>query len=68
MVSLYYSLLRRAPQSQVADEMVLLGMLALVGNTWRARWKYRHFAEISALRALWIQVVGVVFIREPKLT
>ena len=38
----------------------LKGKLALAGNTWRARWKYRLFAEISWLQALWIQVKGVV--------
>ena len=45
----------------------LRGKLALAGNTFRARWKYRHFSEISWLRALWIQAKGVLFIRQPKL-
>ena len=43
------------------------GKLALVGNTIRARWKYRHFAEISMIQALWIQVKGVLFNKHPKL-
>ena len=43
------------------------GKLALAGNTWRARWKYKHFAEISMIHALWIQVKGFLFIKEPKL-
>jgi hypothetical protein len=43
------------------------GKLALVGNTWRARWKYHYFSEISMLHALWIQVKGFLFIKEPKL-
>ena len=43
------------------------GKLALVGNTWRARWKYREFAEIGWMRALWIQVTGVVFFKNPQL-
>lgn len=43
------------------------GKLALVGNTWRARWKYREFTEISWLQALWIQVKGSVFMKEPKI-
>ena len=43
------------------------GKLALVGNTIRARWKYRHFAEISMIHALWIQVKGVLLNRHPKL-
>lgn len=45
----------------------LKGKLALVGNTWRARWKYHYFAEISMLHALWIQVKGFLFEKNPKL-
>ena len=40
------------------------GKLSLAGNTWRARWKYHYFSEISMLHALWIQVKGFLFIRE----
>ncbi|MCI7178856.1 MAG: nucleotidyltransferase family protein [Bacteroidales bacterium] len=43
------------------------GKLALVGNTWRARWKYHYFAEINWLQALWIQAYGVLFDKHPKL-
>ena len=43
------------------------GKLALVGNTWRARWKYRYFSEDSMLKALWIQVKGVLFEKNPRL-
>jgi len=43
-----------------------IGKLALAGNTWRARWKYRNFAEMSWLRALWIQIKGYLFIKEPS--
>lgn len=43
------------------------GKLALVGNTWRARWKYHYFAEISWIQALWIQVRGFLFEKKPKL-
>lgn len=43
------------------------GKLALVGNTWRARWKYHYFTDISWIQALWIQAKGYVFIKEPKL-
>lgn len=46
----------------------LKGKLALAGNTWRARWKYRYFTEISWVKALWIQVKGFLFIKEPKLS
>ena len=44
------------------------GKMALVGNTLRARWKYRHFTEISTLHALWIQVKGFLFIKDPVLS
>lgn len=45
----------------------LRGKMALAGNTWRARWKYREFTDISWSKALWIQVKGFIFIKEPKL-
>jgi hypothetical protein len=43
------------------------GKLNLVGNTWRAKWKYHYFTDISMIQALWIQVKGFLFIKEPKL-
>ena len=43
------------------------GKLALAGNTWRARWKYKYFSEISMFYALWIQVRGFLFEKDPKL-
>lgn len=43
------------------------GKLSMVGNTWRARWKYHYFAEISMIHALWIQVKGFLFIKHPKI-
>ena len=43
------------------------GKLALVGNTWRARWKYKYFSEDTMLKALWIQVKGVLFEKNPQL-
>ena len=43
------------------------GKLALAGNTWRARWKYKYFAEINWLHALWIQACGVLFDKQPRL-
>ena len=43
------------------------GKLALAGNTWRARWKYRYFTEISMLHMLWIQATGVLFMKHPTL-
>lgn len=45
----------------------LKGKLALAGNTWRARWKYRYFTEMSWLKALWIQTKGVLLEKKPKL-
>lgn len=43
------------------------GKLALAGNTWRARWKYRHFTDMSWVTALWIQVKGFLFEKNPEL-
>lgn len=45
----------------------LKGKLALVGNTWRARWKYRYFTNMTWFTALWIQVKGFVFEKNPTL-
>lgn len=43
------------------------GKLALVGNTWRARWKYRYFTDTSWIISLWIQVKGFLFVKKPEL-
>lgn len=43
------------------------GKLALVGNTWRARWKYRQFTDMTWLKAIWIQVKGFLFMKSPSL-
>ena len=43
------------------------GKLRLAGNTWRARWKYKYFSEDSMMKALWIQVKGVLFDKNPSL-
>lgn len=45
----------------------LKGKLALAGNTWRARRKYRYFSGISWIQALWIQTKGVLFEKNPKI-
>ena len=45
----------------------LRGKFTLAGNTWRARWKYRHFTDISWLRALCIQTKGFLFENNPKI-
>ena len=39
----------------------------LAGNTFRAAWKYRHYSNLSMPRALWIQVKGFLFDRNPTL-
>ena len=56
-----------APLDLHESDHGIKGKLALAGNTWRARWKYRHFADISMIHALWIQVKGVLFIKNPTL-
>lgn len=43
------------------------GKLALAGNTWRARWKYRYFTDTNWINALWIQTRGVLFEKQPQL-
>lgn len=43
------------------------GKMNLAANTWNARRKYRHFSPISMPRALWIQVKGYLFDKNPKL-
>lgn len=43
------------------------GKLALAGNTWRARWKYRYFTEMSWVKAMRIQVKGFLFDKNPTL-
>lgn len=44
-----------------------VGKIKLVGNTMRAGWKYREFAPTSMAKALWIQVKGFLFERNPVL-
>lgn len=43
------------------------GKINMAGNYWRARWKFRNFSNISWLHALWIQVWGHLFIKNPRL-
>ena len=43
------------------------GKLALAGNTFRARWKYRYFTDMNWMKALWIQVKGFLFEKHPEL-
>lgn len=44
------------------------GKLNLVGNTLRAGWKYKSFTNLSMLHALWIQVKGFLFMKNPNLS
>lgn len=43
------------------------GKLALAGNTWRARWKYKYFTDMNWMQALWIQIKGFLFEKNPSL-
>lgn len=45
----------------------LKGKMNLAANTWNARWKYHYYSPISMPRALWIQVKGYLFDKNPKL-
>lgn len=56
-----------APLDLHETDQGLKGKINLAGNTWRARWKYHDFSEISMIHALWIQVKGFLFIKHPKL-
>lgn len=49
------------------DPHSLRAKIAFAGNTIRSAWKYRAYSNISMLRALWIQVSGVVFARKVEL-
>lgn len=44
------------------------GKLNLVGNTLRAGWKYKCFTNLSMPHALWIQVKGFLFMKNPTLS
>lgn len=69
--------LTKADKRMLADIWALLdlhdniagikGKIALAGNYWRARWKFKCFSNISWFHALWIQVWGHIFIKNPKL-
>lgn len=43
------------------------GKVNLAENTWRARWKYRYFTDMNWVQALWIQVKGFLFEKQPAL-
>lgn len=49
------------------DPHSMRAKFAFAGNTIRAAWKYRAYSNISMLRALWIQVKGFLFIKNPVL-
>lgn len=54
-----------SPLDLHGDAKGLKKRLMLVGKTWRARWKYRAVTDMTWLRALWIQVTGVLFDKNP---
>lgn len=45
----------------------LKNKFSIAQNTLQARWKYHYFAEISMLQALFIQIKGFLFIKNPTL-
>ena len=53
--------------SATKEPSSFVGKLNIARNTLRAGWKYRTFSSISMLRALWIQVKGVLFERRVEL-
>lgn len=46
----------------------LKAKIGMVRATIRARWKYRYFSSITMPQALWIQVKGFLFMKNPQLT
>ena len=46
----------------------LKAKIGMARATIRARWKYRYFSPISMPQALWIQVKGFLFMKNPQLT
>ncbi len=46
----------------------LKAKIGMVRATIRARWKYRYFSPITMPQALWIQVKGFLFMKNPQLT
>lgn len=51
----------------VENDRDLRGKFALGLKLWRTRWKYQYFSEITAFHALWIYVIGYLFVKNPKL-
>lgn len=46
----------------------LRAKIGMVRATIRARWKYRYFSPITMPQALWIQLKGFLFMKNPQLT
>lgn len=46
----------------------LKAKIGMARATVRARWKYRYFSPITMPQALWIQVKGFLFMKNPQLT
>ena len=49
------------------DKKGLALRLSITRNTLRSGWKYRAFSNLTMVQALWIQVKGFFFDRNPKL-
>lgn len=56
-----------ADMDMVENDRGIKGKLALATKLFRVRWKYRHFSEITMMHAMWIYVVGYLFVKNPKL-
>lgn len=57
-----------APLDLQEDLHSLKGKVGMARATVRAGWKYRYFSPISMPHALWIQVKGFLFMKNPQLT
>ncbi len=57
-----------AEKKKHKSDSELKGKMGLAANTWNARWKYHDFSPISMQHALWIQVKGYLFEKNPKLS
>lgn len=57
-----------APLDLQEDLHNLKAKIGMAMATVRASWKYRYFSPISMPHALWIQVKGFLFMKNPQLT
>lgn len=57
-----------APLDLQEDLHSLKAKIGMARATVRAGWKYRYFSSITMPQALWIQVKGFLFMKNPQLT